>query len=176
MIMINELEQIMQEHKMVAVYGDDSDYFFTGYIQAVDESGLLLSKQNHGGYNNGFVFFTEINHFETDSVDTRRHEKLYELRGITPSVLETDSADSLFDGLLKTCCKNKLCCNIFKNPDDDTDKLGFITEIHENHIVLECINIYGEYTAMAYISKSDIFRIFIEGEYEETARMLYKNK
>lgn len=176
MIMLNELKYIMQENKMVTVYGDDSDYYFTGYIQAVDESGLLLSKQNYGGYNNGFVFFTDINHFETDSIDTQRHEKLYELRGIKPSAFKIDAKDNLFEELLKICCDKKLCCNILKNPDDETDKLGFITEIHENHIVCKCIDRYGEYDAMAYIDKSDIYRIFIEGEFEETTRMLYENK
>lgn len=178
MIMLNELKRIMQENKMIAVYADnnDYDYFYAGYIQAVDEMGLLLSKQNYGGYNNGFVFFTDIIHFETDSIDTERHEKLYHLRGIKPDTFEIDAKDNLFEELLKVCHQKQLCCNIFKKEDDEGDRIGFISEIHENHIILKCIDRYGEYYAKAYIEKSDIFRIFIEGEYEETVRMLYENK
>ncbi|MDE5936362.1 MAG: hypothetical protein K2G83_03040, partial [Ruminococcus sp.] len=105
MIMLNELKRIMQKNKMIAVYADedDYDYYFTGYIQAVDEMGLLLSKQNYGGYNNGFVFFTDIIHFETDSIDTERHEKLYKLRGIEPDTFEINSKDNLYEELLKVC-------------------------------------------------------------------------
>lgn len=178
MIMLNELKRIMQKNKMIAVYADedDYDYYFTGYIQAVDEMGLLLSKQNYGGYNNGFVFFTDIIHFETDSIDTERHEKLYKLRGIEPDTFEINSKDNLYEELLKVCHEKQLCCNIFKKADDEGDRLGFISEIHENHIILKCIDKYGEYYGKAYIDKADIFRIFIEGEYEETARMLYESK
>lgn len=57
MKMQNVLRQIMARGEMVAIYGDafDYDYDFVGYIQAMDENGLLLSKENHGGYPNGFV-------------------------------------------------------------------------------------------------------------------------
>ncbi|MDE5792687.1 MAG: hypothetical protein K2H66_04090, partial [Oscillospiraceae bacterium] len=88
MKMLNALIEIMNRHQMVSIYGDDSDWFFTGYIQAVDETGLLLSKQNYGGYSNGFVFFTDIVQFETDSPDTQRHEKLFRLRKVEPDKFE----------------------------------------------------------------------------------------
>ena len=178
MIMLNELKCIMGENKMTVIYADDNDYdyHFTGYIQAVDETGLLLSKQNYGGYNNGFVFFTDIIHFETDSIDTERHEKLYHLRNIKPDTFKINANGNLFEELLKVCYEKQLCCNIFKKPDDEGDRLGFISEIHEEYIIFKCIDKYGEYYAKAYIDKSDIFRIFIEGEYEETARMLYESK
>lgn len=178
MVMLNELRRIMQENKMTAIYADnnDYDYFYAGYIQAVDETGLLLSKQNYGGYNNGFVFFTDIIHFETDSADTERHEKLYQLRGIKPDTFKIDAKEDLFEELLKVCHEKQMCCNIFKKEYDEGDRLGFISEIHENHIVMKCINKYGEYSARAYIEKAAIFRIFIEGEYEETARMLYESR
>lgn len=169
----------MQKNKMIALYADenDYDYHFTGYIQAVDEMGLLLFKQNHGGYNNGFVFFIDIIHFETDSIDTERHEKLYKLRGIEPDTFKINvKEDNLYEELLKICHEKQLCCNIFKKTDDEGDRLGFISEIHENHIILKCIDKYGEYYGKAYIDKADIFRIFIEGEYQETARMLYESK
>ncbi len=175
MKMLDVLQSIRNTGKMVTIYGDagDHDYSFTGYIQAVNESGLLLSKQNHGGYPNGFVFFTDIEYFETDTIDTRRHERLYALRGCTPPMMQIDEKPDLLEALLQRCYDDRLFCNIFKKEDDEGDALGFISEMYEDYIVLTAISSYGEYYGKCYIDKSDIFRLFIEGEYEQTVRILY---
>lgn len=178
MKMLDELKRIMDHKKMVSIYGDecDHDYHFVGYIQAVDDNGLLLSKQNYGGYNNGFVFFTNIIFFETDTPDTKRHEKLFKLRNIEPNVLNVNSDNYLLEEVLKICLEKHLCCDIFKKENDEGDSIGFISEIYEEFIVLKCIDKYGADLGKRYIEKNDIYRIFIEGEYEEAARILYDDK
>lgn len=173
MKMLNALIGIMNRHQMVSIYGDDSDWFFTGYIQAVDEIGLLLSKQNYGGYPNGFVFFTDIMQFETDSPDTHRHEKLFQLRKIVPDKFELNSGDNLVDAILKTCFEKQLFCDFFKSEDDETDRIGFISELHDNDIIITNVDAYGVYTGKVYLQKSDIYRLFIEGEQEQARKLLY---
>lgn len=175
MKMQDELKRIMEHKEMVTIYGDsaDYDYHFVGYIQAIDESGLLLSKQNYSGYPSGFVFFTDVIYFETDTKDTRRHEKLYQLRGLQPAVFPVNAGQNLLEEVLRICCEKRLFCNIFKKEDDEGDELGFISELHEDHLIFTNIDKYGDYFGKSYFAKSDIFRIFIEGEVEQTTRLLY---
>lgn len=175
MKMLDALTRIMEDHQMVSIYGNEScyDYFFTGYIQGVNESGLLLSKQNEAGYNNGFVLFTDIVYFETNTPDTVRHEQLFQLRGITPRSLTVNSGEDLLEQVLEICHTEKLCCNVFKKEDDEGDEVGFISEIHNTYIVVDCISRYGEYYGKSYVDKSDIYRLFIDGEYEQTFQLLY---
>ncbi|MDE6087324.1 MAG: hypothetical protein K2G25_02960 [Oscillospiraceae bacterium] len=173
MKMLNALIEIMNHHQMVSIYGDSTDWFFTGYIQAVDETGLLLSKQNYGGYSNGFVFFTDIMQFETDSPDTERHEKLFRLRKILPDKFEIVSNDNLLEAVLKICFEKRLFCDFFKNEEDETDRIGFISELHENDIIITNIDAYGAYAGKIYLQKSDIYRLFIEGEQEQARKLLY---
>ncbi len=178
MKMLNELRKIMEQKEMIAIYGDefDHDCYFVGYIQAVDETGLLLSKQNYGGYNNGFVFFNHIICFEKDTLDIKRHEKLFRLRNVKPNTFNIVPNNDLFEEVLKICLEKRLFCDIFKKENDEGDSIGFISEIHDNFIVFNCIDKYGEYFGKRYIEKEDIYRIFIEGEYEETFRLLYDDK
>lgn len=177
MKLLSTLNRIMQDGKMVSIYGDanDYDYHFTGYIQGVNAGGLLLSKQNEAGFNNGFVFFTDIIYFETDTIDTVRHERLYRLRDVSPRTLAVNSQENLLDQILEICRKENFCCNIFKKEDDEGNELGFIEEIHDTYIVVRCVNRYGEYYGMSYVEKEDIFRIFIDGEYEQTCQLLYRD-
>lgn len=175
MKMLEILRKIMNNHQMVSIYGDTSNWYFTGYIQAVDETGLLLSKQNYGGYNNGFVFFTDIMQFETNSPDTERHEKLFRLRKIMPDRFEIVSNNNLLDAVLKTCFEKRLFCDFFKHEDDETDRIGFISELYENDIVITNIDAYGAYAGKVYFQKSDIYRLFIEGEQEQARKLLYDN-
>lgn len=177
MKLLNELRAIMDQEKMVTIYGDDSDHdnYYVGYIQAVNESGLLLSKQNYGGFPNGFVFFTDILFFQTDTLDTRRHEKLYQLIGIEPKSFPLDSGKDLLEQLLTIIFEEKLFCDFFKKENDEGDVLGFISEYHEDYIVVTCVDKYGEYFGRTYLEKADIFRIYIEGEYEKSIRLLYEN-
>lgn len=178
MKMLNELKKIMTNKEMVSICGDegDYDYYFTGYIQAVNDSGLLLSKQNVSGYNNGFVFFTDIIYFETDTVDTKRHERLFQLRNIKPDSFIINSEKDLLEEVLKICREKELCCNILKKETDESDEIGFISEIYDEYIIVKCINKYGEYYGKSYIEKSHIFRIFIDGEFERTCQLLYNDK
>ena len=171
MKMLNALIEIMNRHQMVSIYGDDSDWFFTGYIQAVDETGLLLSKQNYGGYSNGFVFFTDIVQFEIDSLDTQRHEKLFQLRKVEPDKFEIVPNDNLLETIFKICFEKHLFCDFFKNEEDDI--FGFISELYEDNIVITSVNTYGEYTGKVYLQKSNIYRLFIEGEQEQAIKLLY---
>lgn len=178
MKMQDELKRIMKCKEMVTIYGDiaDYDYHFVGYIQAVDESGLLLSKQNYGGYPSGFVFFTNVIYFETDTKDTKRHEMLYQLRNLQPAAFPLDAGQDLLEEILCICYEKRLFCNIFKKEDDEGDELGFISELHKNHLVFTNIDKYGDYFGKSYFAKSDIFRIFIEGEVEQATRLLYDAK
>ncbi len=177
MKLLRILQEIMEQNKMVAIYADegDHDYHYVGYIQAVDETGLLLSKQNYGGFSNGFVFFTDIIYAETDSIDTQRHEMLYQLRGNVPETFAVAGHDCLLDEILQTCYKKRLFCDIFKKEDDEGDTLGFITQLHEEYLVFTRVDKYGETMGTVYLDKSDIFRIFIEGEYEQACRLLYED-
>ena len=175
MKMLDTLTEIMKSHKMVSVYGNTYDWFFTGYIQAVDDTGLLLSKQNYGGYNNGFVFFTDIMQFETDSRDTERHEKMFRLREIVPDKFDIMPNDNLLETVLETCYKKSLFCDFFKTEDDQTDIIGFISELHSDYIVVTNIDAYGAENGKIYLEKSDIYRLFIEGEQEQIRKLLYQD-
>lgn len=175
MKMLDELLTLMNRHQMVSVYSSEEDFYYTGYIQAVDDTGLLLSKQNYGGYNNGFVFFTDIVTFETDSIDTKRHEQMFKIRGIEPKKFEVPENDNLFETILKICFERKLFCNIYKSENDRNDVTGFISELNQNSICLSCIDKYGEYFGKCYISKSNIYLLFIEGDDEQIRRLLYAN-
>lgn len=64
----------------------------------------------------------------------------------------------------------------FKKENDEGDSIGFISEIYEEFIVLKFIDKYWKDFGKRYIEKNDIYRIFIEGEYEEAARILYDDK
>jgi len=176
MKMLDTLIKIMKNHKMVSVYGNTHDWFFTGYIQAVDDTGLLLSKQNYGGYHNGFVFFTDVMQFETDSPDTERHEKMFRLRGIEPDKFEIPPNNNLLETVLKICYEKSLFCDFFKTEDDETDIIGFISELYEDYIVITNIDAYGAETGKVYLEKSDIYRLFIEGEQEQIRRLLYHDR
>ena len=175
MKMLEQLVKLMNEHQMVSVYGSEEDFYYTGYIQAVDDTGILLSKQNYGGYNNGFVFFTDIVTFETDSIDTKRHQKMFQIRGIEPERFEIPKTDNLFETILEVCFENKLFCNIFKSENDRSDVTGYISELDKEYICLNCIDKYGIYFGKCYIAKSDIYLLFIEGEDEQVRRLLYEN-
>ena len=172
---LNELTKIMNQHQMVAVYSSEDDIFYTGYIQAVDDTGLLLSIQNYGGYNNGFVFFTDIVNFETDSLDTKRHEKIFQIRKTKPERFEVPENDNLFETILKICFEKNLFCNIFKSENDIRNVTGFISELDKKSICINCINQYGIYFGKCYIAKADIYQMFIEGETEQVRRLLYEN-
>ena len=175
MKMLSKLIELMNRHQMVSIYASEEDYYYTGYIQAADETGILLSKQNYGGYNNGFVFFTDIFHFESESMDTKRHEKLFQLRGIVPERFEVPENDNLLETLLNICFEEKLFCNIFRSETDANDITGFISELSEEYICLDCIDKYGIHFGKCYIEKSDIYLLFIEGEDEQVRRLLYEN-
>lgn len=173
---LTELTKIMNQHQMVAIYNSNEyDFYYTGYIQAVDNTGVLLSKQNYGGYNNGFVFFTDIVTFEIDSLDTKRHEKLFQIRKIEPERFEVPENDNLLETVLKICFEKKLFCNIFKIENDRSDVTGFISELNKESICLNAIDPYGKYFGKCYIEKSDIYQLFIEGENEQVRRLLYEN-
>ncbi len=178
MKLLNILRDIMEQQKMAMIYADegDYDYHYVGYIQAVDETGLLLSKQNYGGYPNGFVFFTDILYVETDSIDTRRHEDLYRLRGMVPETFPLSDSGCLFEQILQICQEKRLFCDILKKENDEGAAIGFISELHPEYIVFTRVDKYGEYMGKIYIDKSDIFRIFIEGDEEQAWRLLYEER
>lgn len=173
----NELKKCMQNGKMVSIFADegDYDYFFTGYIQAMDETGILLSKQNYGGFPNGFVFFTQIVNFETDSPDTARHERLYRLRSLAPETFPVSGEGDLLDRILQVCYENCLFCDVYKKEEDERSCTGFISQLHENYIAMIRVDRYGKASGKVFMNRSDIFRIFIEGEYEQSIRLLYED-
>ncbi len=175
MKLLNELRQIMETGKMVTIYGDESDhdYYFVGHIQAVNENGLLLSKQNYGGFPNGFVFFTDIFFFDIDTLDTRRHERLYQLRRLIPEKFPVDSEADILEQILDICYEKRLFCDIFKKENDERDLLGFISERNEEHVVVTQVDKYGKCFGKTFLEKADIFRVFIEGEFEQAVRLLY---
>ncbi len=114
--------------------------------------------------------------FETDTKDIRRHEMLYRLRNLQPATFPVDSRQDLLDQVLRICLEKRLFCNLFKKEEDEGDNLGFLSELHEDYLVFSNIDQYGDYFGKSYIATSDIYRIFIEGEYEQAARLLYDTK
>ncbi len=114
--------------------------------------------------------------FETDTKDIRRHEMLYRLRNLQPATFPVDSRQDLLDQVLRICLEKRLFCNLFKKEEDEGDNLGFLLELHEDYLVFSNIDQYGDYFGKSYIATSDIYRIFIEGEYEQAARLLYDTK
>lgn len=115
-------------------------------------------------------------YFETDTKDIRRHEMLYRLRNLQPATFPVDSRQDLLDQVLRICLEKRLFCNLFKKEEDEGDNLGFLSELHEDYLVFSNIDQYGDYFGKSYIATSDIYRIFIEGEYEQAARLLYDTK
>lgn len=101
---------------------------------------------------------------------------LYRLRNLQPATFPVDSRQDLLDQVLLICLEKRLFCNLFKKEEDEGDNLGFLSELHEDYLVFSNIDQYGDYFGKSYIATSDIYRIFIEGEYEQAARLLYDTK